>query len=93
MRMKLGETLSRRGLSAYVFETRREAVDFEKIRVKLHDHCQADGGQPSRHRGTASSPQPEIMHAEEFAGVGPGVDRAEAGTRGQGAEVLDRVFV
>jgi len=28
MRMKLGETLSRRGLSAYVFETRREAVRF-----------------------------------------------------------------
>jgi hypothetical protein len=33
MRMKLGETLSRRGLSAYVFETRREAVDFSKSRV------------------------------------------------------------
>jgi propionate CoA-transferase len=30
MRMKLGEALSRRGLSAHVFETRQEAVDFSK---------------------------------------------------------------
>jgi hypothetical protein len=82
MRMKLGETLSRRGLSAYVFETRREAVDFSKKQGQPHHHWQADGGQPSRDRRTAASPQPEIMHAEEFAGVGPGVDRAEAGTRG-----------
>jgi hypothetical protein len=37
--------------------------------------------------------QSEIMHREQFLAVGPGVDRAEAGLGGEGAELGDRVFV
>ena len=41
----------------------------------------------------AASPQPEIVNAEQFGGVGPGVDRTKAGARRQGAEFLHRIFV
>ena len=39
------------------------------------------------------SPQPEIVDAEQFGGIGPGVNRTEAGACRQSAEFLYRIFV